>query len=188
MKIWNLYHWSISLTVEYLPSRPSVDSSFSSRMVRNTSPFNMLSSQGGGTTGGTRIIVAAGAGIVFTARGVATGALVQSGRDLARTFAPLDYRSWSSSGSESSTWESTDYLSLLELCSRVSDTGLLPLSLPPFGGAVFPIIGGLVVPSFISMPRAILRGGMSKSVLAISAKHCRKLKTFQEKSHKIYCR
>ncbi|KAG5630209.1 hypothetical protein H5410_001926 [Solanum commersonii] len=41
----------VSRTSKYLPSRPSVDNNFSSRMVRKPSPFNLLRCLGGGTTG-----------------------------------------------------------------------------------------------------------------------------------------
>lgn len=56
-KIKNLCQCSISFTLEEFPSRPSVDSKFSSRIVWKSSPFNQLKSLGGrmfGCIGATR--------------------------------------------------------------------------------------------------------------------------------------
>ena len=52
VKILNLCHYNISLTLEHLPSNPSIDNS--SRIVRNPSYFNLLRNRGGETTDGTR--------------------------------------------------------------------------------------------------------------------------------------
>ncbi|KAG5606291.1 hypothetical protein H5410_027783 [Solanum commersonii] len=50
VKIWNWCHCNSSATLEYLPSRPSVDSSFLSRTIHKPSHFNLLRSLAGGTT------------------------------------------------------------------------------------------------------------------------------------------
>lgn len=52
----------MSLTMEYLSTRPSTKSSFSSKIVCNPSSFNMLSSLVGGTIGGTKSIKGAEVG------------------------------------------------------------------------------------------------------------------------------
>ncbi|KAG5599025.1 hypothetical protein H5410_030395 [Solanum commersonii] len=157
-------------------------------MVRNLSVFNLLSSLGERTIGGIGATRGARAGTVSATR-VATGALNESGRDLARIFARLDCNVWSSSSSDNIAWESKDSPSLLELCSGVSDTELLPLPFPPFGGSFLPFLGGLAPPSFITTPRVLLRGGMSRLVLAMSIKTLeKKLETSQAKAHKLYCR
>jgi len=59
----------VSSTSACLPSRPSTDSNFSSRMVRKPSPFNLFSNLGGGGTTGSA--GATGGGV-----GVGTGAVV----------------------------------------------------------------------------------------------------------------
>ncbi|KAG5630473.1 hypothetical protein H5410_002190 [Solanum commersonii] len=76
----NWWKWRVSLISEYLPSRPSVDNNFFSRIVRNLSPFNLLRSLGGGMiggTGGTGAIGGAGAG---TESGVGTGGTLAESR------------------------------------------------------------------------------------------------------------
>ncbi|KAG5580869.1 hypothetical protein H5410_051496 [Solanum commersonii] len=75
--------------MEYLPSRPSVDNNFSSRIVCSLSTFNLFRSQGGGAIGGTGATRGARSDTEFA--GVDTGGtLVELRRDLERISACQD--------------------------------------------------------------------------------------------------
>uniref|UniRef100_M1DMI6 Uncharacterized protein n=1 Tax=Solanum tuberosum TaxID=4113 RepID=M1DMI6_SOLTU len=147
-----------------------VESSFSSRIIRHPSTFSLLSSQGGGTTGGTGATGGARTG-VESSRLEFERTLAELGQDIARISAHRESKGWSSSSLEKAVWRP----SLSGWCFGASDTGHLPFPLSPFGGSVPPLFGGLAHPSFIVIPRALFRGGMSRLVLAISAKHQQKL-------------
>ncbi|KAG5586330.1 hypothetical protein H5410_046764 [Solanum commersonii] len=134
----NQWKWRLCLTAEYLPSRPFIDNNFSSRIVCSLSAFNLFRSRGGGSIGGTGATGGVGAGTEST--GVDTGGtLAESGRDLARILACRDCREWSFSVSKNVVWGP----SLTELCSRASNTGLLPFPLPHIGGSYLPFLEGL---------------------------------------------
>ncbi|KAG5631665.1 hypothetical protein H5410_003382 [Solanum commersonii] len=94
-----------------------MDNSFSSRIVRNSSSFNIFKSQGGGATGGTRAIGGVGAGTESVGADT-RGNLAESERDLAQISARQDCKGWSSLGSEKVSQESAYTL---------SNMGLLPL-------------------------------------------------------------